>query len=170
MIKARIAGLTWTLVIALVLSFPPPTSSAGEALPTSRDAIAAARAVRLADELRCLVCQNQTIAESNADLAVDLRQQIREQIATGKTDDDILAYMVARYGDFVLYRPPLRATTLLLWMGPLLLLLIGFIVLVRVLRMHRRQAPDPLLSPEERARAASLLAADADADAVEKTR
>ena len=83
-----------------------------EGVPTEMDPATAARAVKLAEKLRCLVCQNQTIADSNAELANDLRGQIREQIAAGKTDDEILAYMVQRYGDFVLYQPPLKATTI----------------------------------------------------------
>src|SRR5881394_1176669 len=84
------------------------------------------RVTDLAHELRCLVCQNQTIAESNAPLAVDLRNQIREQLAAGKSEREVVDFMVARYGDFVLYRPPFKATTILLWAGPFLFLLVGF--------------------------------------------
>ncbi len=83
----------------------------------------------LGEQLRCLVCQNQTIAESNAGLALDLRNQIRAQVAAGRSDDEIRAYMVERYGDFVLYRPPLKATTVLLWVGPFALLGVGIAVL-----------------------------------------
>ena len=90
-------------------------------MPTEKDPGRGSARVTLAEELRCLVCQNQTIADSNAELALDLRRQIREQIAAGKTDDEIVDYMVARYGDFVLYQPPVKATTLLLWAGPALL-------------------------------------------------
>ena len=108
--------------------------------------------------MRCLVCQNQTIADSNAELADDLRGQIREQIAAGKTDDEILAYMVARYGDFVLYQPPLKTTTVLLWGGPALLVLLGATILFRNLRRARpAEAP---LSDEERVRARRLLDGD----------
>src|SRR3954451_8086225 len=89
------------------------------------------RVTGLAHELRCLVCQNQTIADSNAPLAVDLRNQIREQMAQGKSDRDVVDFMVERYGDFVLYRPPFKPTTLLLWAGPFLFLLLGFFFLVR---------------------------------------
>jgi cytochrome c-type biogenesis protein CcmH len=135
--------------------------SASEAVPTAQDPVAQSRAVKLSEELRCLVCQNQTIAESNADLALDLRQQIREQIAAGKSDDDILQYMVNRYGDFVLYRPPFKATTLVLWTGPALLLIAGMIVLARVLRSRRQVADEAPLTPEDRERAARLLGADA---------
>src|SRR3970040_1420816 len=89
------------------------------------------RTAALAQELRCLLCQNQTLADSNAPLAVDLRNQIREQLAAGKSEGDVKDYMVARYGDFVLYRPPFNAATALLWVGPFLLLLGGVFLLLR---------------------------------------
>ena len=113
------------------------------------------RAMNLAHEMRCLVCQNQTIAESNAPLAVDLRSQIREQLAAGKSDREVVDFMVARYGDFVLYRPPFKGITVLLWTGPFIFLAAGFYFLLRFLR--RRQVPAPQLSADERARAAKLL-------------
>src|SRR3954451_397414 len=113
------------------------------------------RVAHLAHELRCLVCQNQTLADSNAPLAVDLRNQIREQMAAGKSDQDVIGFMVERYGDFVLYRPPLKATTILLWTGPFAFLLLGFFFLIRFLR--HRQVPAPQLSDAERAQAAKLL-------------
>ena len=123
-----------------------------------------ARAIEIAEQLRCLVCQNQTIADSNADLAVDLRRQVREQIAAGRTDREIIDFMTARYGDFVLYRPPFKATTVLLWGGPALLLAIGAFMLARLIR-ERRAAESPPLTPEERARANRLLDGDEDDDA-----
>ncbi len=110
----------------------------------------------LAAELRCLVCQNQTIADSNAPLAEDLRNQVRERMRQGSSDSEIIDFMVARYGDFVLYRPPVKATTLLLWFGPLLLVVAGLLVLLR--RLRRRPAPGPELSAAERERARKLLA------------
>ena len=113
------------------------------------------RVTGLAHELRCLVCQNQTIADSNAPLAVDLRNQIREQLAAGKSEQDVIDFMVARYGDFVLYRPPLKASTVLLWAGPFAFLLLGVFLLYR--RVTRRSAPGPQLSEADRARAAKLL-------------
>jgi cytochrome c-type biogenesis protein CcmH len=113
------------------------------------------RVATLAQELRCLVCQNQTIADSNAPLAVDLRNQIREQAAAGRSDRDIIDFMVARYGDFVLYRPPFKGTTLLLWLGPFVFLIGGLFFLVRLLR--RRRIPAPQLSAADRERAAKLL-------------
>jgi cytochrome c-type biogenesis protein CcmH len=113
------------------------------------------RVKNLAHELRCLVCQNQTIADSNAPLAVDLRNQIREQLAAGKSDEDVMEFMVARYGDFVLYRPPFKPATLALWLGPFLLLAAGALVFWR--RVARRRAEEPRLSEAERAQAARLL-------------
>jgi cytochrome c-type biogenesis protein CcmH len=113
------------------------------------------RVAELSAELRCLVCQNQSIADSNADLAVDLRRQIREQLGSGKSERDVADFMVQRYGDFVLYRPPLKASTVLLWCGPFLLLGLGMVLLIRRIRSTNRQAPP--LSEAERARAAALL-------------
>jgi cytochrome c-type biogenesis protein CcmH len=108
----------------------------------------------LAEELRCLVCQNQTLAESNAPLAVDLRNQMREQLSKGASEQQVRDFMVARYGDFVLYRPPFKATTLALWLGPFALLLLGAWILRRV---TRRRPASPALSEADRARAAKLL-------------
>jgi cytochrome c-type biogenesis protein CcmH len=149
-----------TLLFAFCMAVAAPFAAAVDATPTEKDPVAAARAVRLSEQLRCLVCQNQTIAESNAELAVDLRRQVREQIAAGKSDAEIVDFMTARYGDFVLYRPPLKATTFLLWAGPALLLLAGFVVLVRVLRSRRALAEEAPLTPAERERAARLLAGE----------
>ena len=126
------------------------------------DASLERRAAALERELRCLVCQNQTIAESNAPLAVDLRNQIREQLAAGKSETQVLDFMVERYGDFVLYRPPFKWTTLLLWLGPALLVAAGCVVLVRQLRARRRRE-QPALTPEERARVERLLLRGPDA-------
>ena len=125
------------------------------ACAAAQDAQLERRVTDLAHELRCLVCQNQTLADSNAPLAVDLRNQIREQLAAGKSERDVIDFMVARYGDFVLYRPPLKASTVLLWVGPFAFLVIGFYLLARFLR--RRHIPEPQLSDAERARAAKLL-------------
>ena len=108
--------------------------------------------LRIAAELRCLVCQNQTIADSNASLAVDLRREARTLLTQGKSDREVIDYMTARYGDFVLYRPPLKATTALLWFGPALLLLGGAAVLIVVLRRRSRlgaEAFEPDLDDED---------------------
>jgi len=104
----------------------------------------------LEEKLRCLVCQNQTLADSNAELAGDLRKQVREQVAAGKSDQQIVDYLVQRYGDFVLYDPPFKATTLLLWLGPFVLLAGAAFALVRTLR-RRRAMPDEMpLAPDDR--------------------
>ncbi|HEX2198954.1 MAG TPA: cytochrome c-type biogenesis protein [Burkholderiales bacterium] len=113
------------------------------------------RVADLAHELRCLVCQNQTIADSNAPLAVDLRNEIRAQLAAGKSERDVIDFMVARYGDFVLYRPPFKAATLALWLGPFVLLALGALVFWR--RVARRRPQHADLSDADRARAARLL-------------
>lgn len=101
-----------------------------------------ARVLKLAAEFRCLVCQNQTIADSNADLAVDLRNQVRTMLVRGETPQQITDYMTARYGDFVLYRPPVRSTTALLWYGPAALLVIGVLVLLVIIRRRNRLPAD----------------------------
>ena len=121
------------------------------------DARTEQRLKELAEELRCLVCQNQTIADSNAPLALDLRNQIRTQIGQGKSDEQIRDYMVERYGDFVLYKPPFKASTLVLWLGPLMLLVAGAGVFwtVVVRRRPRMQAPEP--QPGRRAQVEALL-------------
>lgn len=115
-----------------------------------------AKTMQLSHSLRCLVCQNQSIAESNAPLAVDLRNQVREQLEQGRSEQDIFDYMVARYGDFVLYQPPLKTSTLLLWLGPALLLLAGLGVLASRLRRRKSTVEAPL-SVCERQQAQHLL-------------
>lgn len=124
-------------------------------LAAAQDPALEKRVTGVAHELRCLVCQNQSLAESNAPLAVDLRNQIREQLSGGASERDVLDFMVARYGDFVLYRPPLKASTLALWIGPFVLLLGGALLLWR--RIARRRVPEPQLSDAQHARAAKLL-------------
>lgn len=148
------------LLLIAVVALSPLVVSAADAVPTEKDSVASSRAVKLSEKLRCLVCQNQTIAESNAELAQDLRRQVHEQIAAGKSDDEIVDYMVARYGDFVLYQPPVKATTVLLWGGPALLLLLGAFGVVRVLRARRAEAEPPPLTAEEHERATQLLSGD----------
>ena len=145
------------LAAALALLFALAPVAAKEAAPAAEDPALEQRMMVLAEELRCLVCQNQSLADSNAPLAEDLRNQIREQLRKGSSDREVIDYLVARYGDFVLYRPPLKATTLLLWFGPLLLLAIGFAVLFRRL-LRRRGAQELEMSAADRRRAEALLA------------
>ena len=134
-----------TLCLALAL---PAAAPAGEAAPASDDPALEARVMEIAVELRCLVCQNQTIADSHAELAVDLRRQVRDMLRRGDSRDQILAYMTQRYGDFVLYRPPLKESTWLLWFGPLLLVLGGLTILVLVLR-SRMRLPAESFEPDQ---------------------
>ena len=138
----RWLALTMMLVV-------PGLAWAQEAKPLAEDPVAEARLKRLAVELRCLVCQNQTLADSNAPLAEDLRREVREMITKDMSDEDIIDFLVARYGDFVLYRPPLKATTTLLWVGPFLLLVACATALVLALRRRQKQLGDAALTDEE---------------------
>lgn len=146
--------MRWLLVMILLV---PCLAAAEEARPLADNPQAEARLKQLAVELRCLVCQNQTLADSNAPLAEDLRREVREMIAKDMSDKDIIDFLVARYGDFVLYRPPLKATTTLLWLGPFLLLIAGATTLVLALRRRQKKLADVSLSEEERNRVAQLL-------------
>jgi cytochrome c-type biogenesis protein CcmH len=137
------------LISSAAMAVQAPSSSADPALE--------ARVMAVAEELRCLVCQNETIAASHADLAIDLRNQIRTKLAEGQSERQILDFMVERYGDFVLYRPRLSATTVLLWAGPFALLLVGGVVMARTIRARKKQTP-AALSEAESARARQLLA------------
>ena len=123
----------------------------------AEDAALERRVQVLSEELRCLVCQNQSLADSNADLAVDLKNQVREKLKQGASEKEVIAFMTERYGDFVLYRPPVKGTTLLLWFGPGFLLAGGLIALFMRLRRRAAAAAEPVLSDDERARAAALL-------------
>jgi cytochrome c-type biogenesis protein CcmH len=117
------------------------------------------REAELAASLRCMVCQNQTLAESNAPLALDMRRQIREQLARGRGEAQIRDYFEERYGAFVRYDPPFRSSTWLLWLGPFALLMLGLVLLARIVQRRQRAAPPPL-TPAERSRAQALLEGD----------
>jgi cytochrome c-type biogenesis protein CcmH len=122
------------LLIILMLYASPVF--AGEAKPLAEDPVLEARLKAMSQELRCLVCQNTTLADSSAPLAEDLRKEIRVQLRAGKSDKEVIDYLVTRYGDFVRYRPPVNGETALLWFGPFFLLIIGGFVLFRVLKKH----------------------------------
>ena len=113
--------------------------------------------LKLAADMRCLVCQNQSLADSHSDFAADLRQEMREMMKQGKTDDEIVEFMVARFGDFVLFRPPMKSTTVLLWFGPLILLLIGGGALFINLKRRRQRVAEVPLTAEDLERAEKLL-------------
>ena len=143
--------------ILLLLFVAAHPAWAADAAPASADPELEKRVNAISEELRCLVCQNQTLADSHADLAVDLKNQVREKLKQGMGEREIVDYMVSRYGDFVLYRPPVKATTLFLWFGPPLLLVAGLAALFLRLSRRRAMAAPAALSDAERARAAVLL-------------
>ncbi len=146
------------LIFALFFASTATAVDSATEAALAADPVAEKRLQHLSEELRCLVCQNQTIADSNAELAQDLRREIRGMIKDGKTDKEIIDFMVVRYGDFVLYRPPVKGITLLLWGGPVALLLLGLFALVRYLRRRAtRIADDRPLSADETSRADALL-------------
>lgn len=145
------------LLLTMLLWLLTPSVSADEAQPLAEDPVLEKRVMALAEDLRCLVCQNETLAGSHAPLAVDLRQQIREQMKAGRSNEEIIAFMTERYGDFVLFRPPVKATTYLLWFGPFLLLAAGIIVQLLYLKRRRERLLDKPLSETERKRVEALL-------------
>ena len=146
--------ITACLAIGL---FMPVILSAQEARPVAADPALEKKVITLSNELRCLVCQNQTIADSNAELAVDLRNQVRKQLSEGKSDREILDYMVQRYGEFVLYRPPLSYKTILLWAGPFALLLIAMFILIQQIRLRHKRLASEEFDQMDLSRARKLL-------------
>ena len=148
-----------SLTITPVVAQTTKAQQSGSAQPTGKDAQLEQRVNAMAAELRCLVCQNQTIADSSADLAVDLKNQIREKLRAGSSEAEIIYYMVARYGDFVLYRPPFKLATALLWTGPFALALLGLFMLWRNMRGRGTSSAETPLSDAERSRAQAILAA-----------
>lgn len=145
-----------TLLIA-IFCLLPTFSYAGQAKDLAVDPVLEKRMIGLAENLRCLVCQNESLASSHAELAEDLRREVREQMAKGKNDQEIIDYLVARYGDFVLYNPPVKSYTVLLWFGPFAMLLLGAGILIFQLRKRRQTLQESVLTPEAQQRAASLL-------------
>ena len=148
--------------LLLLLCLMPLFAYAGEAKDMAEDPVLEKRMVVLAEKLRCLVCQNESLASSHAELAQDLRREVRDQMKLNKTDQEIIDYLVSRYGDFVLYDPPMKPYTLLLWFGPFALLLAGAGVLVYQLRKRRLSVPETTLTAEQQQRAADLLNQDKD--------
>jgi cytochrome c-type biogenesis protein CcmH len=144
-------------LLMMLICLLPVFSYAGEAKDMAEDPVLEKRMVNLAQNLRCLVCQNESLASSRSDLAKDLRQEVREQMKKGMTDQQIIDYLVSRYGDFVLFDPPMKSYTILLWYGPFALLLIGLVGLVLQLRKRKNTVPENQLSAEQAERAAALL-------------
>lgn len=148
-----------SLLFSLLLVFALPASLptlAGEAAPIGADPQIEQRMIKLSEELRCLVCQNESLAGSHAELAEDLRQEIRTQMKAGKNDKEVIDYLTTRYGDFVLYRPPFKPLTLLLWLGPLLFLMLGVGIWYVTLK-KRRDFKDTPVDEKQLAAAANLL-------------
>jgi cytochrome c-type biogenesis protein CcmH len=152
-------ALIWlsAICLALLLLAYTTASHAQSAKPVAEDPVLEKKVITLSNELRCLVCQNQTIADSNAELAVDLRNQVRKQLSEGKSDREILDYMVQRYGEFVLYRPPFNYKTILLWAGPFLLLLIAMFILIQQIRTRHKHLASEEFNQSDLSRAKALL-------------
>ena len=152
--------MTRSTSIALFLLFLLPSLVTAQVKiedKPSDDPVVEERLAKLSHELRCLKCQNQTLADSPSSIAADLRREIREQIKAGKSDKEILAFLTQRYGDFILYRPRVTPMTYLLWFGPFVLLIAGLIVLFRYVRQRRDAIKDQPLSAEEHRRAEEML-------------
>ena len=144
-------------LLILLISLLSAFAYAGEAKDMAEDPVLEKRMVHLAENLRCLVCQNESLASSRADLAKDLRQEVREKMKQGMTDQQIIDFLVSKYGDFVLFDPPMKTDTILLWYGPFALLLIGLVSLAYQVRKRKHAVPEVHLSTEEAQRAAALL-------------
>jgi cytochrome c-type biogenesis protein CcmH len=144
--------------LALILALQCALSSyAGEAPPLADDPVVEKRLMAISEELRCLVCQNETLAASRAELAQDLRREVRTLIKANKTDAEIKEFLVSRYGDFVLYRPAFKPSTWLLWFGPFVLLVTAMVLMLRLVRRNQRDAKGPTLDSAQREKAQSLL-------------
>jgi cytochrome c-type biogenesis protein CcmH len=150
-------------LLIILISLLPTFSYAGEAKDLADDPVLEQRMVKLAENLRCLVCQNESLASSRSDLAKDLRQEVREKMRQGMSDQEIVDFLVSKYGDFVLFDPPMKSYTILLWYGPFALLLIGMVGLVIQLRKRKKAIPETQLSAEQAQRAAALLNSPKDA-------
>lgn len=150
--QIKIVGLIFIVIVGAAVF-----AVAKDAQPSADDPKLEERVMAVSRELRCLVCQNETLADSRADLAVDLRNQIREQMKAGKSDKEVIAFVTDRYGTFVLYRPPVMPSTYLLWFGPFILLLGGLFILFRYVRNRRELIVETPLTPGERRRAEDLL-------------
>lgn len=142
---------------ALLLALVVFSAAAKEATPLAEDPVVEQRLIAIAEEMRCLVCQNESLAASRAELAQDLRRELREQIRQGRSDAQIRDYMVERYGDFVLYRPRVKPETWLLWFGPFLLVVVAVVVLLVYLRRRNRALEQAGLTDEEKHGAEALL-------------
>jgi len=160
--QQKILGLrniysTKQFILLLAFVLLSPLNWAKEAVPVAEDPVIEQRMLALSEDLRCLVCQNESLAGSRADFANDLRREIREQLKANKSDQEIIDFLVSRYGDFVLYRPPVKPTTYLLWGGPFVFLLTGAGILFFYLKRRRKQIEEPPLTEEQHRHAETLL-------------
>ncbi len=152
-----------TVLLLLVLLIPglamsqQVDQSSPQAIPVAEDPEVEKRMIALTEDLRCLVCQNESIAESRADFSNDMRREIREQIQANKTDAEIIEFLVDRYGDFVLYNPPMKPTTVLLWFGPLILFVFGVWFLISYIKKRRVQIEEVTLSEAQRKKVEAML-------------
>ncbi|MBI5449755.1 MAG: cytochrome c-type biogenesis protein CcmH [Gammaproteobacteria bacterium] len=145
------------IVLMLVSGLMMDAALAREAQPLAEDPVLERRINALGEDLRCLVCQNQSLADSHADFAIDVKNEMRLQMQQGRSDQEVVDFLVARYGDFILFKPPVKAVTMLLWFGPFILLAVGAAVLIVTLRRRRQRSEQTPLSEAEQRRAAALL-------------
>lgn len=161
---ARLHHGLHALALALTLTAANLPVHAAQAVDLAEDPQVEQRLISIAEELRCLVCQNESLAGSRADLANDLRREVRSLIKSGKSDAEIKQFLVSRYGDFVLYRPQVKPLTWLLWFGPAALLMLGLWVLLRFVRRKSSADTTPALDPAQRERAQALLQSEPTAE------
>jgi cytochrome c-type biogenesis protein CcmH len=145
------------VILILLLGLLPSVGSAKEAESMAADPVLEKHVMAVAEDMRCLVCQNESLAASHAELAIDLRNEIRDQIKGGASDKEVVDFMVARYGDFVLYRPPVKPLTFLLWFGPFVFMALGAAGLFWYLKQRRAKAVDVAVSEDEKRRAEAML-------------
>lgn len=153
----RLTDVMWLFLLIVLLLLNPITGFAKEAVPVAEDPEVEKRMLALTMDLRCLVCQNEPISDSRAEFSNDIRREIRAQIKANKTDEEIIQFLVDRYGDFILYNPPIKPTTLFLWFGPAALFLIAIGGLIVYLKRRRTQVEEVVLSQEQVEQAEALL-------------
>ena len=156
-VSRQLSSVKGLIILFFLLLIVPSVGWSKEAIPVAEDPEVEKRMLALTMDLRCLVCQNESIADSRADFSNDIRREIREQIKANKTDQEIVQFLVDRYGDFVLYNPPMKPTTIFLWFGPILLFIIGFGSLIVYLRRRREQIEEVSLSDVQLKKAEALL-------------
>ncbi len=153
--SCKLNKICWFIILLIFVI--PSLAWAKEAIPVAEDPEVEKRMLALTMDLRCLVCQNESIADSRADFSNDIRREIREQIKANKSDQEIIQFLVDRYGDFVLYNPPIKPTTIFLWFGPVALFIIGFWALIVYLKRRRQQIEEISLSEAQLKKAEALL-------------